>query len=489
MKETFNPNRKNKGYFKTNSHLFQPGTIRNEDRRIENLKKPGSGFRFSFLLIDIAAINLIYFTAVQLTRDINFNTHYLLLLFAYNFLWIVSTYSTAVYFASEGFVKKTFSSFVIHFSLVLFFIFLYKYSYSRLFILSSFIAFGVTLLVIRTIVIGGDYLIKRKHKFQKKFVVLGFSQLSVKLTKALITQDKGYELAGYFDDITYNTIENAPLMCGNLTDCVSYAINNNIQEIYSTITPEANNIIYDIAYEAERNFIRFKIVPDFDVFINRQVHIGFVDDIPVLSLREEPLQHPRNQLKKRLFDVAFSSLVICCILSWLIPVIAILIKLESKGPVFFKQLRSGKNNVPFLCFKFRSLQVNSNADNMQVTRNDQRFTRIGKFLRKTNIDELPQFFNVFQGYMSIVGPRPHMLKHTRQYSEIINQYMVRHFVKPGITGWAQINGYRGEIKKEEQLRKRVECDINYMENWSMWLDMRIIALTVYKTIVGDKNAF
>jgi putative colanic acid biosysnthesis UDP-glucose lipid carrier transferase len=201
------------------------------------------------------------------------------------------------------------------------------------------------------------------------------------------------------------------------------------------------------------------------------------------------LQEMRNQMKKRVFDVVFSSIVIILVLSWLVPIVAILIKLDSKGPVFFKQLRSGKNNLKFLCFKFRSLHVNAEADSKQVVRRDARFTRIGRFLRKTNIDELPQFFNVLKGDMSIVGPRPHMLKHTEEYSTILNQYMVRHFVKPGITGLAQISGFRGEIKKHEQLHKRVEYDILYMENWSMWQDLKIIMLTVYITFKGDKNAF
>lgn len=211
--------------------------------------------------------------------------------------------------------------------------------------------------------------------------------------------------------------------------------------------------------------------------------------LPILSLRPEPLHRLENRFKKRAFDIFFSSLIIIFLLSWFIPLIALLIKITSEGPIFFKQLRSGKNNEPFLCFKFRSLKVNTESEFKQVEKNDDRYTSIGKILRKTNLDELPQFFNVFQGYMSVVGPRPHMLTHTKEYSNILNQYMIRHFVKPGVTGWAQIHGYRGEIKVREQLIQRVEHDIEYMENWSMWLDVRIIILTIYTTLVGDKNAY
>jgi putative colanic acid biosynthesis UDP-glucose lipid carrier transferase len=176
-------------------------------------------------------------------------------------------------------------------------------------------------------------------------------------------------------------------------------------------------------------------------------------------------------------------------LSWLIPLMAILIKLDSKGPVFFIQLRSGKSNQPFRCYKFRSLRVNTEAHTQQVTRGDQRITKLGRFMRKSNIDELPQFINVFLGDMSIVGPRPHMLKHTEDFSHLYKQYMIRHFVKPGLTGWAQVHGFRGEIRDNKLLRKRIEHDIWYMESWSLWLDVKIILMTIYVTVLGDKNAF
>ena len=164
-------------------------------------------------------------------------------------------------------------------------------------------------------------------------------------------------------------------------------------------------------------------------------------------------------------------------------------KLDSRGPVFFIQLRSGKSNKPFHCLKFRSLQVNNEADSKQVSRNDTRITRLGGILRKSNIDEIPQFFNIFLGDMSDRWSRPHMLKHTEHFAELYKEYMIRHFVKPGLTGWAQVNGYRGEIKENELLRKRVEFDTWYMENWSLYLDMRIILLTIIVTLKGDKNAF
>ena len=225
------------------------------------------------------------------------------------------------------------------------------------------------------------------------------------------------------------------------------------------------------------------------MFINRNIFVDFINDIPILSLRKEPLEDTGNRIKKRAFDIFFSSFVILFVLSWLIPLIAILIKIDSRGPVFFIQSRSGKNNNPFRCIKFRSLQVNDEADSKQVSRDDQRITRLGRFMRKTNIDELPQFFNIFHGDMSLVGPRPHMLKHTEHFADLYKEYMIRHFVKPGLTGWAQVNGFRGEIKDTEFLKKRIEYDIWYMENWSLYFDVRIILLTILVSIKGDKNAF
>ncbi|MEP6728334.1 MAG: sugar transferase, partial [Bacteroidota bacterium] len=151
--------------------------------------------------------------------------------------------------------------------------------------------------------------------------------------------------------------------------------------------------------------------------------------------------------------------------------------------------RTGRDNKTFNCLKFRSMKINNEANTKQAQRNDERLTRIGKFMRRTSLDEFPQFINVFKGEMSVVGPRPHMLRHTEDYSKIMGQYMVRQFLKPGVTGWAQVHGYRGEIRDDEQLRKRIEHDIWYMENWSIWLDMRIIFLTVFRTVKGDENAF
>ena len=198
---------------------------------------------------------------------------------------------------------------------------------------------------------------------------------------------------------------------------------------------------------------------------------------------------PFNLFIKRSFDIMLALIIIVGLLSWLTPLLAIIIKLESKGPVFFKQKRNGLDYKEFFCYKFRSMRPNPMADLHQVTRGDQRITRVGRIIRKTSIDELPQFINVLKGEMSVVGPRPHMVSHTHMYAERIDKFMVRHFIKPGITGLAQVTGYRGEVETDEDIINRVKFDIFYLENWSMLLDLKIIVQTVYNAIRGDEKAY
>ena len=248
--------------------------------------------------------------------------------------------------------------------------------------------------------------------------------------------------------------------------------------------------LYDeIVHVAEHKMIRIYIVPDFK-YINMGPHsFDVIQGVPFLKLMKEPLTNTENQFYKRLFDIVFSSFVIVFVLSWLIPIVALIIKIESKGSIFFLQKRSGIKNEPFNCIKFRSMAVNSHSDIAMAKKGDSRITTFGKFMRKTSIDELPQFINVLIGNMSVVGPRPHMLSHTKQYSKITRKYMLRHIVKPGITGWAQVMGSRGEIFSDKDMEKRVEKDIWYIQNWSFFLDLKIVFLTFYNIVKGDEQAY
>ncbi len=275
----------------------------------------------------------------------------------------------------------------------------------------------------------------------------------------------------------------------SLEKCFAYIVDNNIDEIYCSVAELSNKQINDLIYFADNNLRELKFIPDNKDIYSKKLKYENYDYIPILSLRNIPLGEPINHFVKRAFDILFSSMIVIFLLSWLTPIIAILIKLESKGPVFFKQSRNGFNYKEFDCYKYRSMTPNMDADLYQVTRGDQRITKVGKFIRKTSIDELPQFYNVLFGDMSVVGPRPHMVSHTDMYAKRIDKFMVRHFVKPGITGLAQTSGFRGEVETDKDIINRVKYDIFYIENWSLLLDLKIIFQTFLNAVKGDDKAY
>lgn len=322
----------------------------------------------------------------------------------------------------------------------------------------------------------------------RKVMIIGYNRLGKKLA-AYLEEGMNTEIVGFCEDAENVTeLSNYPIV-DNISNSIVISRQLQVTEIYSTIAPEQHADIYRLMRDADQACIHFRIIPDLSYFVKQTVHIRYLRDIPVLSLRHDPLSEPRNRLLKRCFDVIISLLVTILLLSWMVPLLGLLIYLESGGPIFFRQPRTGRNRKVFNCLKFRSMKVNQDAHLKQATENDSRFTRIGRFMRRNNLDEFPQFINVLRGDMSIVGPRPHMLKHTDDFSRQVDQYMVRQFLKPGITGWAQVNGYRGEIKTIDQIRERVDYDIWYLENWVLWLDIRIMFVTMYHMILGEENAF
>nr|WP_321221272.1 exopolysaccharide biosynthesis polyprenyl glycosylphosphotransferase [uncultured Psychroserpens sp.] len=307
-----------------------------------------------------------------------------------------------------------------------------------------------------------------------------------KKTRALETFFNQNPEYGYVHVKTFNLKDRKNI---DLQTHFEYIINDNIDEVYCSISELTNLQISDIADFADNNLKILKFLPDNKEIYSKKLKYEYYDYIPILSLRDIPLEDSFNMVIKRMFDILFSSLVIIFILSWLTPIIAILIKLESKGPVFFKQSRNGFNYKEFDCYKFRSMTPNKDAHLYQATRGDQRITKMGRFIRKTSIDELPQFFNVLFGDMSVVGPRPHMVSHTNMYAKKIDKFMVRHFVKPGITGLAQISGFRGEIESDKDIIGRVKYDIFYIENWSLLLDLKIITKTFMNAVRGEDKAY
>lgn len=257
-------------------------------------------------------------------------------------------------------------------------------------------------------------------------------------------------------------------------------------ELYLCVPRTERSVIEFVSQLCDRRMVKFYYVPPANESFNMQS--VFIDDIEVFASYASPLEEPFNRLVKRVFDIVV-SIIALGITGLLLPVVAIAIKMQSPGPLLFRQRRTGMDGKDFWCLKFRSMHVNADSDRVQATKDDPRKFPFGNFMRKTNIDELPQFWNVLCGDMSIVGPRPHMLAHTKQYSELIGKYMVRHFVKPGITGWAQVTGFRGETSELWQMEGRVERDIYYIQHWSIWLDLRIIWMTIKTIFKRDKKAY
>ena len=453
--------------------------------------------QITLIVLDLLILNLFYL----ICQVIFSNTIGLFKIDSYMYYWLISngiwiilsfilgTYSQKIILSFQAFTKRTLQVYFIWIILIMFYLFFSReYEISRLFISTTIGSFGVGLLINRFIYLGINRYFRKSEFFTKKVLILGYNDTAKKLAEYFEEDGNNTEILGYIEnDENISELSNYPILAG-IEDTLKIAKDLDIQEIFSTITPEQNKGIYQLMKQSEKECIRFKIVPNLSVFITREVHIEFFGDLPILSLRSEPLDDVGNRIKKRTLDVIISLFTTVFILSWLLPILGLLIWIESGRPIFFKQLRTGKNKKPFYCYKLRSMKSNKDADLKQATQGDIRITKIGRILRKTSLDEFPQFINVLRGEMSLVGPRPHMEKHTSDYSKIVDGYMVRQFIKPGITGWAQINGYRGEINNPEQIEMRVNKDLWYLENWSLWLDVQILFLTIYHIFKGDDKA-
>ena len=382
-----------------------------------------------------------------------------------------------------------FSTFVMLFFFIMSLIFFDYQEISTLLLVVLFVACYLGLSIWRIFVRSMLKLYRRKGRNFKNVIIIGAGKNGLRLYEALMNDlSYGYKVLGFFDDnlLLKKELSNYLGMTHEVED---YVRKHPVDHIYSTLPGSQDEKTFRLMNFAEKNAIHFFWVPEVARSLRRGMKLELIAMMPVLSLRSEPLLYGYNRLIKRVFDILFSLSFLLLIFPFIYLILAIAIKLSSPGPVFFKQKRTGLYGKEFYCYKFRSMRQNSEADNLQACKDDPRKTKIGNFLRRTNLDELPQFWNVFVGDMSVVGPRPHMLKHTDLYSAIIDKYMVRHLVKPGITGWAQVNGYRGETKTVEAMEKRVEYDVWYIENWSFILDLKIIFVTILNMFRGESNAY
>jgi len=269
---------------------------------------------------------------------------------------------------------------------------------------------------------------------------------------------------------------------------------NNIDEVFIALPTQESEKIQQCISICDANRIKVRILPDLTDYTSSSIYINNIGMLPVVNIGNLPLDKAENRLLKRGFDIVFASLFFLIIGIWLFPLIAFLIKITSKGPIFFKQERWCHNNKMIVCYKFRSMikdskDVDDDGNYNQAFKDDPRITKIGSLLRKTNLDELPQFWNVLIGNMSVVGPRPHPTPLNLASMQTVDNYMLRHLVIPGISGLAQVNGCRGETKTTEEMQRRINFDLYYIHRWSFWLDIQIIIQTVVNIFRGDQNAY
>lgn len=448
-----------------------------------------------FLLGDLLSLNgSVLFFHFYFHKTIKFDDDYSTLLILMNLFWVIlvsyidsSRYSrvTNAFKAVQNLTKEV----AIHALLVFSFMFVSKSAneYSRLLIGASYIGFYISIncwhLLILTLL---KYYRKHGYNYQK-VIIIGNGYTAQQIYNYVVSDSTlGYRLEGVFTDNDLTISEN--MFLGDTSSYNKYLEEHKIDVVFCALRLTEVQKINELVSFSDNNMIRFKLIPDLRGISNRRLNLEFYENIPVLSIRTEPLESLTNRFIKRTFDLVFSSIVLLVLIPIVFPIIALMIKSSSKGPVFFKQLRNGRNNEEFMVFKFRSMKMNKKSDELQAVKGDARITKMGTFLRKSNLDELPQFVNVFLGQMSVVGPRPHMLKHTEEYSQKVDKFLVRQFVKPGITGWAQVKGHRGATD-DLAMKKRVQYDLWYIENWSLFLDVQIIYMTLRNMVKGEKNAF
>ncbi|MFI3306386.1 MAG: undecaprenyl-phosphate glucose phosphotransferase [Rikenellaceae bacterium] len=361
----------------------------------------------------------------------------------------------------------------------------YSYWFYMSFFIAVVVSFVVFRLLCRSIVNG----LRMRGRNSCRVLYVGISANMTELYAEMMrSKSRGFVVVGYFDIDRSDSFPSTYL--GTPSDVVGYLSSNRIDALYCSLPSSMSRDIAPIILYCERHLVRYYSVPNLRNYLQRRVSLEMFGETPILSIRTEPLSKVDNRILKRTFDILFSSLILLTLFPIVYVVFGTLIKLTSRGGVLFRQRRHGINGVEFWCYKFRSMRENSASDDLQTSECDTRKTAVGDFMRRHNIDELPQFINVLRGDMSVVGPRPHMLRHTKEYSHLIDTYMVRHYVKPGVTGWAQVTGYRGETRELRDMEGRIRADIWYMEHWTFTLDLLIIYKTIYKMFVsGDEHAY
>lgn len=454
----------------------------------------GKYLRSTLLVSDFVVLNIAYLIALCLTQpDSPFLSRWVWLLA--NLAFVVSEiifsemHSVRILYADRVVLnafKSTATQFCVFLALV------YLFDLDNVTAFQAVIFAGVLFFMLSVWWLSSRTILKRIRRLGfnfKRVIIVGAGKTGQMLFNELRSDSGyGYRLMGFFDDDTERLATARCSFKGDLDLLADFVRLNKIDVIYYTLDAEDNDKILRVMQIADQAGASFIYVPKFNKLLKGQFLTTSVGSMPAMIHTLSPLHKTRNKVAKRILDLVIT--VPFLIVSPLIFIpIAISIKLTSKGPVFFKQKRTGIYGTEFICYKFRTMRVNAESDTVQATVDDPRKTRVGDFLRRSSLDELPQFFNVLLGNMSIVGPRPHMVSHTEEYSRLIDKYMIRHAVKPGITGWAQVSGYRGGTKHLWQMEKRVEYDVWYIRHWNIFLDLKIIFLTLFNGFRGEKNAY
>jgi len=409
-----------------------------------------------------------------------------------NFVWIIlsNIFQTNKYerqsYKKEIIVNYTKTVVFFFFLFLLFFQFVSFEYFSRDQIKILFPVFFVSLIAWRFILYYLFLLYRKSGYNYRNIIIIGYNDTATQLKDYFIGNPwTGYRFKGFF---THKKSLKKEII-GTYDEIENFVRDNFIDEIYimtDDIHVSAHKFISSIT---GKHAVKIRLVPNLSDFSYMNIKLVDYDNVPVMRIQQGPLSFWYNRWIKRLFDLSISLLVVIFVFSWLVPLLFVIDLFSRQEGVFFVQNRSGLNNHTFKLIKFRTMENNAEANVKQAIENDTRVTKIGNFLRRTSIDELPQFFNVLGGEMSVVGPRPHMLKHTEEYKSMVNNFMIRHSIKPGITGYAQVRGYRGEIKKTKDMKERVKQDISYIENWSLLLDFKIIFLTITKLLKRDEKAY
>lgn len=448
---------------------------------------------FVSLIGDFVLLNLLYVAGfcLYLGGDECLMPRYLLFYAYLNLSWLILVLSFGAHRINRNTRKKTILFTYIRIIVFFFFFFLMYFQltplsyFPRDYIGYLFVAF-FALLVFWKILLYYLFLMYRKWGFNfRNVAILGYTKNTARLANYFTTNKwHGYRFLGYFDND-----HRGERILGRYTDLKKYIETRQVDELYiaidhvsATSLPSINEVISEYP-------VKVRIVPDLGNFTFKSAELISYGTLPVLKIHNGPLGYWYNRLIKRIFDLLLSVVVIAAVLSWMIPLLWIASLFGSREGIFFTQKRTRIDGRTFTCIKFRSMKKNAEADHLQAAPGDCRVTPVGRFLRKFSLDELPQFFNVFMGQMSTVGPRPHMLKHTEEYRRMVKRFMVRHTIKPGITGLAQVNGYRGEIKNREDIANRVKFDVNYLENWSLNLDIKIMLITAWLILRGKLLAY